>query len=203
MTNLRQSGGLAHQLLIVGLGNPGVRYANTRHNLGAFWLQSLCNKYNLNLKLNTKLRAKLGVLEYQNYNIICMLPTDYMNLSGIAVNLVAKYYKLPIENILVIHDELDLAPGVIKLKLSGGHAGHNGLKNIIHELNSNQFKRLRIGIAHPMIKEQVADYVLSEPQEQEKAIINHAVVYSLGALPAIVQLDWQMAINYLNQLNNK
>lgn len=187
-------------LLIVGLGNPGTRYTNTRHNLGATWVKRLCSKYDVELKLNNKLHAYLGILQH---HIICMLTNDYMNLSGISVNLVAKYYKLSVENILIIHDELDLLPGIIKLKLNGGHAGHNGLRNIIQELNSNLFRRLRIGIGHPMIKGSVVDYVLNPPEEQEKTLINSAIINSLDIFSSISKLDWQIAIESLNQLNNK
>lgn len=186
-------------LLIVGLGNPGKRYTNTRHNLGATWVKRLCIKYDIELKLNNKLGANLGILRH---HIICMLTTDYMNLSGISVNLVAKYYKLPVENILIIHDELDLLPGIIKLKLNGGHAGHNGLKNIMQELNSNQFKRLRIGIGHPGIKGSVVDYVLNPPEEQEKILINAAIINSLDIFSSISELNWEIAIQSLHQLNN-
>lgn len=187
-------------LLIVGLGNPGTRYTNTRHNLGAAWVKRLCSKYDIELKLNNKLGANLGILQH---HIICMLTTDYMNLSGISVNLVAKYYKLPVENILIIHDELDLLPGIIKLKLNGGHGGHNGLKNIMQELNSNQFKRLRIGIGHPVIKGSVVDYVLNPPEEQEKILINAAIINSLDIFSSISELNWQIAMQSLHQLNNK
>jgi PTH1 family peptidyl-tRNA hydrolase len=187
-------------LLIVGLGNPGTRYTNTRHNLGATWVKRLCSKYDIELKLNNKLGANLGILQP---HIICMLTTDYMNLSGISVNLVAKYYKLPVENILIIHDELDLLPGIIKLKLNGGHGGHNGLKNIMQELNSNQFKRLRIGIGHPVIKGSVVDYVLNPPEEQEKILINAAIINSLDIFSSISELNWQIAMQSLHQLNNK
>ncbi len=186
-------------LLIVGLGNPGTRYTNTRHNLGATWVKRLCSKYDIELKLNNKLGANLGILQH---HIICMLTTDYMNLSGISVNLVAKYYKLPVENILIIHDELDLLPGIIKLKLNGGHGGHNGLKNIMQELNSNQFKRLRIGIGHPVIKGSVVDYVLNPPEEQEKILINSAIINSLDIFSSISELNWQIAMQSLHQLNN-
>lgn len=196
---------VSEHLLIAGLGNPGINYHGTRHNLGAIWVQSLCNKYSIALKINNKLHANIGLLQHNNSslgkNIICMLSTNYMNLNGRSVSLVVKYYKLPIENVLIIHDELDLAPGIIKLKLNGGHAGHNGLRNVIEELDSNQFKRLRIGIGHPQIKQQVANYVLSKPEEQEKVLIDNAILNSLDLLLPISKLNWQATMECLNQLN--
>lgn len=192
---------MSSSLLIVGLGNPGTRYGKNRHNLGATWVQKLCQEYQIKLKLNPKLNANIASINIKNFNIICMIPNDYMNNSGLSVKLVAKFYDLPPENILIIHDELDLPVGMVKLKSNGGHGGHNGLRDIIQQLNSNNFKRLRIGIGDPGIKNIIADYVLSNASNEEQLLIDHAITTSLAILPEIASQNWEKAIQLLH--NNK
>ncbi len=187
------------RLLIVGLGNPGTSYVRTRHNLGAVWVQKLCANYNVSWQVNTKLISNLAKIDP---NILCMISEDYMNHSGFAVKKVAEYYKFDKENILVVHDDLDLSPGEVKLKLHGGHGGHNGLRHIIEQLQTNNFKRLRIGIGHPKIKEQVTDYVLSTPNADEKSIINRSIEDSLeftAKLLTTSPIDWQQMMQLLHQ----
>lgn len=157
--------------LIVGLANPGSEYANTRHNVGAWFVNALLALENLQLKLNTRLHANIASSSAIKY----LIATTYMNESGLAVQAVAQYYKISPEAILVAHDDLDLDPGVVRHKASGGHGGHNGIRDIIKCLGSNNFQRLKFGIGHPNDKNRVADYVLSKPNNADKISINNAI----------------------------
>lgn len=186
-------------ILIVGLGNPGTNYVNTRHNIGASWVAGLCKKYNVSLQNNPKLNANIAVI---NKNIYCMVSNSYMNHSGFSVQKCFHYYKIPVTDLLVIHDDLALQPGDIRLKLSGGHGGHNGLRHIIEQLQSNDFKRLRIGIGHPQIKEQVTDYVLDVPSNQEKLMIKIATENSWQIIPELLANNWQKIMQFLHTSQN-
>lgn len=191
-------------LLIAGLGNPEASYSSTRHNLGAAWVERLCSYYNVELKTSNKLIAKVATIEP---NIKCVIPSDYMNHSGFAVKKASEYFKIDLNNILVVHDDLDLPPGEIRLKLQGGHGGHNGIKHIIEQLQSNNFKRLRIGIGHPTIKQQVANYVLSSANVSEQLIINTAIENSMKIVPELLinnckQIDWQIVMQILHKPKN-
>ena len=149
--------------LIVGLGNPGPEYQYTRHNAGVWFVEQLARTYNCNLKPEAKFFGMTGkfMLAGQEYKLL--VPTTYMNLSGKAVLAMAQFYKLAPEQILVVHDELALPPGSAKFKFAGGHAGHNGLRDITSKLGNNpNFYRLRLGIGHPGHKDRVAPYVLSD-----------------------------------------
>jgi PTH1 family peptidyl-tRNA hydrolase len=186
--------------LIVGLANPGKEYAATRHNVGAWWLQALCDQNHINLQAQSKLQAVIGQGSLQQAKFRCAIPTTYMNHSGQAVAKISQYFDIPAEEILVVHDELDFAPGVIRLKFAGGHGGHNGLRDIIPQLGSEKFHRLRIGIGHPGNKDLVADYVLGNPSKHDQKIIETAIQDSLNLLPAILAGDWQTAMNQLHQV---
>jgi len=158
--------------LIVGLGNPGSQYAQTRHNAGAWYVNALANDYSIPMQLETKFFGHLGRGMIGNCDCRLLIPNTYMNLSGKAVGAVATFFKIMPDEILVAHDELDIDPGTIKLKKSGGHGGHNGLRDTISSLaNSRDFYRLRIGIGHPGNKNQVTNYVLGKaPANEQKAI---------------------------------
>lgn len=185
--------------LIVGLANPGKEYAATRHNAGAWWVQALCDQEHITLQNQTKLQAVVGQGAVGNHKFKCAIPTTYMNHSGQAVAKIAQYFAIPPEEILIVHDELDFAPGVIRIKFAGGHAGHNGLRDIIPQLGSEKFHRLRIGIGHPGNKDQVADFVLNNPSKHDQKLIETAIQDSLALLPAIISGDWQSVMNQLHQ----
>lgn len=185
--------------LIVGLANPGKDYDATRHNAGAWWLQALCQQYGITLQIQSKLQAQVGQATIGNAKFRCAIPSTYMNHSGQAVNSIAKYFDIPADEILVAHDELDFPPGVIRLKTGGGHGGHNGLRDIVPQLGTPNFHRLRIGIGHPGNKDLVADYVLSNPSKHDKQLIDTAIEDSLSCVPAILAGDWQTAMNSLHQ----
>ena len=149
--------------LIAGLGNPGRRHERDRHNVG-FWLVSqLAEDRRVELKSAAKYHGLLGKLALPSDEVWLLLPQTYMNLSGKSVGTVARFYKIEPQEILVVHDELDFPPGAAKLKLGGGVAGHNGLKDIAAQLGSQGFWRLRIGIGHPGDKSLVAEYLLDSP----------------------------------------
>jgi PTH1 family peptidyl-tRNA hydrolase len=184
--------------LIVGLGNPGPTYAKTRHNAGAWFVDALCQQYGVALKTEPKFNARLGQCNIHGQTLKIILPNTYMNHSGQTVGSVAKYYQLLPENILVAHDELDLSPGVVRLKIDGGHGGHNGLRDVIHHLKTPEFKRLRIGIGHPGQKELVHDYVLQKPSRHDEILILDSIDKSLSVLGKIVSGDWQNAMHALH-----
>jgi len=175
-----------HIQLIVGLGNPGKEYANTRHNVGVWWLQTLCSTHADNFQLQSKLNAQVASLHFEGIRLRCALPTTYMNESGMALAKLCNYYEIPAEDVLVIHDELAFMPGECRTKFSGGHNGHNGLRSIIAHIGNN-FYRLRIGIGHPGHKDLVSDYVLSAPSKDEQLKIVAGIDHSMKALPSILK----------------
>ena len=185
--------------LIVGLANPGKEYASTRHNVGAWWMQALCAQNHITLQTQTKLQACVGQGSLNNINFRCAIPTTFMNHSGQSVAKIAQYFDILPEEVLIVHDELDFAPGIIRLKFAGGHGGHNGLRDIIPQLGSEKFHRLRIGIGHPGNKDLVSDYVLNNPSKHDQKIITTAIEDSLNLLPAILAGDFPTAMNQLHQ----
>jgi PTH1 family peptidyl-tRNA hydrolase len=185
--------------LIVGLRNPGDRYAKTRHNVGAWLLDAFVSNYPHTWTLKKDLLAELSELSFINHKVFALLPTTYMNLSGQSVAAVARYYRLQPEEILVIHDDLDLSVGAIRLKRGGGHGGHNGLQDIIRHLSSADFYRFRIGIGHPGDKNQVANYVLSPPSLQEKKVLDEIILQALPYFPKIIAGEMEAVMNALHR----
>ena len=169
--------------LIVGLQNPGKKYASTRHNAGAWWVEKICAIHNISLNTNNKLHASIGTGNINGLSFRCAIPTTYMNHSGNAVKAIATYYNIAPEEILIVHDDLDLTAGIIKLKVGGGHGGHNGLRDIMPQLASKNFIRLRVGIGHPGEKSLVSDYVLKAPSKQEAIQINLALEQAIQVFP--------------------
>ena len=155
--------------LIVGLGNPGDKYTDTRHNAGEWLIERLARRFNVSLNPESKFFGKTARALVNGKEVRLLVPTTFMNLSGKAVGALASFYRIKPEEILVIHDELDLPPGTAKLKQGGGHGGHNGLKDIVAQLgNNNNFYRLRIGIGHPGHRDLVAGYVLNKPSPADR-----------------------------------
>lgn len=162
--------------LIVGLANPGAKYEGTRHNAGERLINELARMYNVSLKEEAKYFGKIAKINTLQGDVRLLVPTTFMNLSGKAVGALANFFRIKSEEILVAHDELDLPPGVAKIKRGGGHGGHNGLKDVIAALgNSNDFYRLRIGIGHPGHKDMVSAFVLGKPSPTENVLIEAAV----------------------------
>lgn len=187
--------------LIVGLGNPGPQYANTRHNVGAWLVEALADQYSGTLKLETKFKGYFGSISIANHECKLLLPTTYMNLSGQAVLAVAHFYKIPPEAILVVHDELDFLPGEIRLKKGGGAGGHNGVQNIIACLNSKDFLRIRMGIGKPVHKDAMLDYVLKSPDKNSKQLITDAIAKALPLIPDLLAGRIEKAMQELHTQN--
>jgi PTH1 family peptidyl-tRNA hydrolase len=161
--------------LVVGLGNPGREYQATRHNAGFWWLDALAHAHHLHFQTDTKFHGQVARLTQSSQDIHLLKPQTFMNLSGRAVLALAQFYKIEPAQILVVHDELDLPPGSAKLKLGGGHGGHNGLRDIIAQLGSKEFWRLRLGVGHPGDRAAVVNYVLNAPRQEEQMLIEDAM----------------------------
>ena len=183
--------------LIVGLGNPGSEYAQTRHNAGFWFVQRLAEQYGIQLKADPKYKGISGRGNIEGQDVRLLLPTTFMNLSGQSVVPFAKFYQIAPEAILIAHDELDMNPGVIRLKTGGGHGGHNGLKDIVPHIGSN-FHRLRIGIGHPGSKERVSGHVLSKAPSSEQNLMDDAIAHALSRIQLLVNGDTQQAMNQIN-----
>ena len=153
--------------LLVGLGNPGPQYVPTRHNVGTWLVNAIAEKYHAHWQLSAKFHAHLSEIIHADEKIILAIPTTFMNLSGKSVLAIAHFYKIMPNDIIVAHDELDLPNGTVRLKLAGGHGGHNGLRSIIDLLHSPDFFRLRIGIGRPLHRDDVTNFVLSAPSKPE------------------------------------
>ena len=174
--------------MLVGLANPGPEYAKTRHNAGAWFIEQIAHRYNCTLKHDPKYHGLTGKVIIQNQEFKLLIPTTFMNLSGKSVGSLANFFKIPVENILVAHDELDLDPGVAKLKKGGGHGGHNGLKDIISKMaNKKDFMRLRIGIGHPGHREQVTGWVLGKVPQSEQELMDAAIDEAVRCLEILAK----------------
>ncbi len=168
--------------LIVGLGNPGSQYEHTRHNVGVDFLEMIADKYKISLRPEKNFLGIAGRGDIADHEVRLLFPTTYMNDSGRAVSALATFYKIKPENILVVHDDLDLLPGSMRLKFGGGLAGHNGLKSITSCLGNNQnFYRLRLGIGKPPSHE-VINWVLGRPDRHDHELIDAAMVNAIPAL---------------------
>lgn len=161
--------------LIVGLGNPGREYETTRHNVGFWWVDQLAREEKLNFKSEVKFHGLTARGQVHGHEIMLLMPQTYMNNSGRSVGALAQFFKIAPAEILVVHDELDLPPGVARLKTGGGHGGHNGLKDIVAHLGTKDFWRLRIGIGHPGDRAAVSNYVLADPRREERELIEEAM----------------------------
>ena len=185
--------------LIVGLGNPGDKYADTRHNAGEWLIARLTRRFNVTLNAENKFFGNVGKTLMNGKEIRFLVPTTFMNLSGKAVGALANFYRIKPEEILVLHDELDLPPGSVKLKLGGGHGGHNGLKDIVAALgNNNNFYRLRIGIGHPGHRDLVAGYVLNKPSPSEREVLENALDEAANCVELLFKDGIVKATNRLN-----
>lgn len=185
-------------LLIVGLGNPGAEYAATRHNAGAWFVENLARSAHANLRVVAKYQGLHATAKLYGHDCHLLIPTTFMNLSGQSVQALANYYKIAPHAILVAHDEIDLSAGDIRLKFDGGHGGHNGLRDIIRHLNTNQFYRLRIGVGHPGNSKDVVDYVLKPPKKLEQEQIETALENAQQVMPLVISGQFQKAMHTLH-----
>jgi PTH1 family peptidyl-tRNA hydrolase len=188
--------------LIAGLGNPGQQYAGTRHNAGAELVEKLAGENHSSLKMQPRFFGSYARLDIAGNSVHLLVPATYMNRSGQAVAALANFYKIDPENILVVHDELDLAPGVARFKHGGGHGGHNGLRDIIQALgNNNSFSRLRVGIGHPGSAREVTNYVLKVATAEQRELIHVSTAEAIAALPQAINGEWPRATMALHSAN--
>lgn len=185
--------------LIAGLGNPGSQYEQTRHNVGFWWLDQLAHDLSTTFAVDNKYHGQLAQATLGQHKLYLLKPLTFMNRSGQAVSSLANFYKIPTEQILVIHDELDLPVGSAKLKRGGGHGGHNGLRDIIAcNGNDKSFLRCRLGIDHPGHSSMVSSYVLSKPSLSDRQQIELAIDNALRVLPDILDGDLDKAMQWLH-----
>lgn len=184
--------------LIVGLGNPTAEYEHTRHNAGFWFIDELAWQWKAQLKSEKKFHGDIARVAQPQGDVWLLKPDTYMNLSGKAVAALAQFYKIQPEEILVVHDELDIPCGQIRYKLGGGNGGHNGLKDIQAKLGTPNFYRLRLGIGHPGDRNLVVGFVLSKPPVSERQLIDNAIAKSLQAMPDIMAGDLEKTVRHLH-----
>jgi len=183
--------------LIAGLGNPGSKYEQTRHNAGFWLVEEIARLKGAHFRPENKFSGEVCKVVLEGRDVWLLKPDTFMNRSGLAVQKLASFYKIPVENILVAHDELDLEPGTARLKTGGGHGGHNGLRDIIAHLGK-EFHRLRIGIGHPGDRSQVVDYVLHRASQDEQISIDNSIDDALRVLPLLAEGSWEKAVHRLH-----
>ena len=189
--------------LIVGLGNPGSEHIQTRHNAGFWFLDSLAERLSLNFVLDKKFQSEL--CRYQNDNLDCLLckPQTYMNDSGKAVQALIKFYKIPVNKILIVHDEIDLDVGNLRFKIGGGHGGNNGVRDIIEKVGDKNFSRLRIGIGRPGSVDKVVSYVLNKPNNDDTENILSGISVIIDEYQNLFQGKIEELMNENNKRNKK
>jgi peptidyl-tRNA hydrolase, PTH1 family len=179
--------------LFVGLGNPGTEYEATRHNAGFWWVDALARDWKLSLLPERSYHGLVARANVGGQSVWLLEPQTFMNLSGKSVGALARFFKIAPDEILVVHDELDVVPGQAKLKFGGSHAGHNGLRDIHAQLGTGDYWRLRLGIGHPGVKSEVVNWVLKKPQKEQREAIEDAIVRTLHAVPALVAGEMEKA----------
>lgn len=184
--------------LFVGLGNPGPDYEDTRHNAGFWWVDALARELKVTLNMDKGFHAMVAKTNVQGQTIWLLKPQTYMNLSGKSVVSLANFFKIPTQNILIAHDDLDIVPGEAKLKLGGSHAGHNGLRDLHAQLGTDQYWRLRLGIGHPGNKAEVVHWVLKKPTLDHRIAIDQTIDRALKALPYFLSGDTEQATRLIH-----
>ncbi|MCC6709182.1 MAG: aminoacyl-tRNA hydrolase [Gammaproteobacteria bacterium] len=182
--------------LVVGLGNPGAGHAEDRHNVGFWLIDALASALKVDMRIESRYKGELGRAAS---GLRLLKPSTYMNLSGESVAPCAAYFRVPPASVLVVHDELDLPVGAVRLKRGGGHGGHNGLRSIEQMLGTNDYLRIRLGIGHPGVGRDVAGYVLSRPPAAERDAITAAINAVLDNFETITNGGFNRAMNTLNQ----
>ena len=187
--------------LIVGLGNPGPKYTTTRHNAGFWWVDGLVQRLGAQMRMEARFHSEIAKVNSGGEDLWLLKPSTFMNESGRAVGAVADYFKIAPIDILIVHDELDLVPGVVKLKFGGSGSG-NGVRNVISRLSTKDFWRLRIGIGHPREfsanSQEVVDYVLHAPRKEEQMVIEDAMYRAYEQWPLIVSSEMETAMHRLH-----
>ena len=184
--------------VIVGLGNIGPEYVKTRHNAGFWFIDRVVDKYNVNMHYDNKFCADLGKFNCHNTDVFVLKPQTYMNLSGQSVATLLNFFKISASQVLVVHDDLDFVPGIIRLKVSNtSHGGHNGLKNI-NQVVQQDYWRMRIGIGRPQFTDQVTAYVLKTPTQEHRQLINDALERGMQILELLIQGEFNEAMKQLH-----
>jgi PTH1 family peptidyl-tRNA hydrolase len=184
--------------LIAGLGNPGPGYQATRHNAGFWFADALAQAQAGQFKTSGRFHGEVCEARLAGQACWILKPDVFMNRSGVAVAALAGFYKIPAEQILVVHDELDLPPGTARLKQGGGNGGHNGLHSVMEGLGSGDFVRLRIGIGHPGHRDLVTDYVLGKPAQEDRRAIEEAIAAAMAVMPELLSGDIGRAMHKLH-----
>ncbi len=179
--------------LFVGLGNPGPEYEATRHNAGFWWIDAVARELKANLVMDKSYHGLVARTTVKGQTVWLLEPQTFMNVSGKSVAALARFFKIQPNEILVAHDELDIVPGQVKLKLGGSHAGHNGLRDIHAQLGTDDYWRLRIGVGHPGVKSEVVSWVLKKPSPEHRTAIEDCIARSLKALPELLAGDMTKA----------
>lgn len=185
--------------LIAGLGNPGSRYEATRHNAGFWFVERVAAAHRVSWKSESRFFGDIAQLRIGGEVVWLLKPTTFMNQSGRSVAALCRYFSLQASQVLVVHDEIDLAPGVVRLKRGGGHGGHNGLRDIIPQLGGADFARLRIGVGHPGRKEQVVGYVLARANVEQRALIDDAIERAADRVDDMITLGLERVMNELHR----
>ncbi len=179
--------------LFVGLGNPGPEYEGTRHNAGFWWINAVARELKADLTMDKSYHGLAARTTVKGQTVWLLEPQTFMNVSGKSVAALARFFKIQPSEILVAHDELDIVPGQVKLKLGGSHAGHNGLRDIHAQLGTDDYWRLRIGVGHPGVKSEVVSWVLKKPSPEHRTAIEDCIARSLKALPELLAGDMEKA----------
>lgn len=185
------------QILIAGLGNPGPDYAATRHNAGYWFAEAVAERYKAAFRVDSKFFGETARVKIEGVDVLLLKPATFMNRSGQAVQAMVNFYKLAADGVLVAHDELDMPAGQMRLKLGGGHGGHNGLRDI-HKPLGEGYRRLRVGIGHPGDKNLVLNYVLARPSKADEQLIRTGIDNAVNALPTWLAQSWDKALQQLH-----
>lgn len=184
--------------LIVGLGNPGPKYELTRHNAGFRFVDALARRHGGSFRHESRFHGEVARCAIEGKDLRLHKPMTFMNLSGQAVSSVINFYRIPLDAVLVVHDELDLPPGTVRLKRGGGHGGHNGLRDLARHLSDTNYLRLRIGIGHPGHRDQVVDYVLKRAPKDDQQAIDAAIDAALEVIPLAAADELERAMHQLH-----
>lgn len=184
--------------LICGLGNPGPRYELTRHNIGFLVLDFFSDRHQIKLGLN-KHQGEVGKGTLFNHPVILLKPQTFMNLSGDSVAQACRFFKIPIDNLIVVHDDLDFPFGTVRVKMGGSHGGHNGLRSIIEVLGTPEFIRIRMGIGRPTTPMDPADFVLQRFSKEQEEMLESVVSQGADAIDSILQVGLTATMNLFNQ----
>ena len=186
--------------LIVGLGNPGAQYDDTRHNAGFWFVDEVARHAGATLRPEPRFHGLAARVMLEGHELWLLQPTTFMNRSGQAAAALARFYKISPEQTLIVHDEIDLPVGQIKLKYAGGHGGHNGLRDLHAHFGTPNYWRLRIGVDHPGSKDMVVDYVLHAPSKVDRAKIDNVIDEARRQLPALLRGEAALVMNHLHSL---